>query len=226
MADNNKPFEDNPLYNSPTLSDVTVRQISGGKSKDYKLHKAILASQSKWFYNAFCGNFKEASDQVVEVHDDKPHHFEMLLKCIYSRDYIPGKGYISHDACDDIIGTYIVADKYGCDDIIKSLPQALRQHIEWLSGYLVPGIVEDFYSHCGNTAKTEMGKVLAERVLSQRADRSAMDTIKECKNVCNDHPDFARDVILCLISRKTNLELRPKAGGDDSSAGRVGALRF
>jgi hypothetical protein len=49
------------LFNDPTLSDVKIKQISKGKTREYFGHKAILCAQSKFFMKAFTGGFKVRS---------------------------------------------------------------------------------------------------------------------------------------------------------------------
>jgi len=46
------------LFNDPILSDIKIRQIYKGETKEYFAHKAILSAHSKWFMRAFTGRFK------------------------------------------------------------------------------------------------------------------------------------------------------------------------
>lgn len=46
------------LFNNPALSDVKIKQIYNGKTREYFAHKAILCKESEYFMNAFTGNFK------------------------------------------------------------------------------------------------------------------------------------------------------------------------
>jgi hypothetical protein len=45
------------LFNNPLFSDITIKQTWKGASKEYYAHKAILSINSRWFHNAFTGNF-------------------------------------------------------------------------------------------------------------------------------------------------------------------------
>jgi len=49
------------LFNDPTLSDVKIKQICKGKTREYFGHKAILCTQSDFFMKAFTGGFKVRS---------------------------------------------------------------------------------------------------------------------------------------------------------------------
>ncbi|KAF2278773.1 uncharacterized protein EI97DRAFT_465179 [Westerdykella ornata] len=181
----------NPLFNNACFSDVTIRQTCHGASREYYGHKAVLASQSRWFYNAFFGNFKEATAKVVELHDDNPVHFEMLLKCIYSRQYQPKRS-------QDIVGTYIVADKYACDEIKKSLMLAAEKKIEKAGWEKLCLLVELFYGGCGDTANSEIGRFLASTMTNSQSDsglsfQTIVDTFKE---LSKRFPNFATDLIV------------------------------
>jgi hypothetical protein len=53
------------LFNDPVLSDVKIKQICNGKTREYHAHKAILCAQSSYFLNAFTGNFKVSEDCLM-----------------------------------------------------------------------------------------------------------------------------------------------------------------
>jgi len=107
------------LFNVATLSDVTIRQIYNGKATDYHAHRAILASESKYFRNAFTGPFKEATESVMEMHDDDPDLFPLMLRYIYDGEYRvrSTKGITEYDDAlqqimEDHISLYQLGDKY------------------------------------------------------------------------------------------------------------------
>ncbi|KAF2865175.1 hypothetical protein BDV95DRAFT_469311, partial [Massariosphaeria phaeospora] len=75
------------LYNNPTFSDVKIKQISNGKTFQYYGHKAILCKDSGFFMRAFTGSFKEATGNIIELHDDDADQFEIVLKFIYTDVY-------------------------------------------------------------------------------------------------------------------------------------------
>ncbi|KAH6625363.1 hypothetical protein C7974DRAFT_280672, partial [Boeremia exigua] len=121
------------LFNNPTLSDVTIKQIAQGKVREYHAHKAILSADSSYFFRAFTDEFKasqpsgstllqlttaqEASQPVIEIHDDHPDHFEFLLKYIYTYEYDKAaiRKLAAGDAVNRVlipIGIQAIADKY------------------------------------------------------------------------------------------------------------------
>ncbi|KAF2269737.1 hypothetical protein CC78DRAFT_539669 [Lojkania enalia] len=75
------------LFNDPTRSDVKIRQVYNGQAREYIAHRQILCGQSRFFKNAFTGNFKEATEPIVEFHDDDPNLFEVMLNFAYTATY-------------------------------------------------------------------------------------------------------------------------------------------
>ncbi|KAJ4409256.1 hypothetical protein N0V91_002612 [Didymella pomorum] len=75
------------LYNSRVPSDVILKQIFNGQAREYHAHNAVLCMESRCFVRAFTGNFKKTTENVIELHDDDPDHFEFLPKSIYHDEY-------------------------------------------------------------------------------------------------------------------------------------------
>ncbi|KAL1592745.1 hypothetical protein SLS60_011161 [Paraconiothyrium brasiliense] len=73
------------FFGSPFLSDVTIRQVSDGKKTDYYGHKAVLCAHSNFFLKLFSENpVKQDNGNVIELHDDDPVHFQIMLKYLYT----------------------------------------------------------------------------------------------------------------------------------------------
>jgi hypothetical protein len=63
-----RPLTTSRLFKNPTLSDVTVKQISTyGTVREYYTHKMVLCMESRFFHRAFRGNFK-VRDILHEKH--------------------------------------------------------------------------------------------------------------------------------------------------------------
>jgi len=71
------------LLKSGQFSDLTVKC----NSKSFKVHRCIVCPQSAFFSKALNGEFKEASSQVVDLHDDDPLIVEKMLCYLYEGDY-------------------------------------------------------------------------------------------------------------------------------------------
>ncbi|KAK7713702.1 hypothetical protein SLS63_012017 [Diaporthe eres] len=67
------------LLESGYFADVTV--VCGAKS--WKLHKLILCSRNKFFYQALTGDHQEAADRVVKFDDDEPEIIDLAVTYIY-----------------------------------------------------------------------------------------------------------------------------------------------
>ncbi|KAL1798859.1 hypothetical protein ACET3X_002896 [Alternaria dauci] len=170
MASLSEP-KDISLFNDPTLSDVKIRQVYKGQTKEYFAHKAILCAHSKWFLKAFTGNFKEASEHTIEVHDDDPQSFEYLLKFLYTmeivivpEDIVAG---VTKDIDQDILAPtslYILADKYEIAPLLRRtvgmVAAALITHRKSLGAENTKTIVTAYYTHCLR-AQSSMGSAIA-----------------------------------------------------------------
>ncbi|KAK5165455.1 uncharacterized protein LTR77_008984 [Saxophila tyrrhenica] len=71
------------LFNQPRLSDFKVRC---GEWERH-LHKLVVCLQSKYFERALESGFKEAHEQVVELHEEDPNLVHLMLKWLYTRKY-------------------------------------------------------------------------------------------------------------------------------------------
>ncbi|KAJ8108593.1 hypothetical protein OPT61_g8068 [Boeremia exigua] len=195
---NNRPAA--KLFNNSSLSDVTIKQISvNGQVREYHAHKAILSAESSYFLKAFTGNFKEASDAVMEVHDDDPDHFEILLKCLYTYDY--DKAAVDKLAAGSVnkrvlvpIGVHALADKYDVPCIQKVIADDLRSHLS-------PGTLKKLKCAIGAHYKTMMvaggpvGALLASVLLE--GQRGFMHT-PEYQQLVMSNPTFGADMALGL----------------------------
>ncbi|QDS69510.1 hypothetical protein FKW77_007081 [Venturia effusa] len=56
-------------------------------NKVFKVHKAIISSQSKFFHNACTKDFKEKKDANIDLSEQDPEAVEALLEYLYKCDY-------------------------------------------------------------------------------------------------------------------------------------------
>lgn len=84
---------------------VTVK--IGPEATPYIIHRDLLCNASKYFSNAFKGNFKEANDQSIHLTDVKPEVFDAFSQWLYKTTItIPLPGASGNDggfscACQD-----------------------------------------------------------------------------------------------------------------------------
>ena len=88
------------LMSDSTLSDFTIIV----KSKEFKVHKAVLSVRSPVFRSMFLSNMKEAADNETEITDIEPSTFEKLLGFIY-------RGKIPKDLDNYAMDLFVAADK-------------------------------------------------------------------------------------------------------------------
>ncbi|KAJ5757724.1 BTB/POZ protein [Penicillium nucicola] len=53
----------------------------------FKVHQAIVCTQSSYFYSAMCDGFKESTEKAINIQDDNPETIERVLSFLYLRDY-------------------------------------------------------------------------------------------------------------------------------------------
>ncbi|KAF2123120.1 BTB/POZ protein [Lophiotrema nucula] len=194
MADS-QPAALNTLFNDPTFSDITIRQICDGKVKEYPAHKAVLCNHSNWFKKALTGQFKEASHPTIEVHDDNPNRFAIMLEHLYTLQYSnKDSSYTVHSGCLVPIGVYALADKYD----IPTLKALAAQEFGKNSPSLimtsdVEQIVKSHYQHLIEV-NGELGKVITAFLVAKRSSCNWMSThfIKLVK----EYPNFGADMAL------------------------------
>ncbi|KAF2799325.1 hypothetical protein K505DRAFT_294799 [Melanomma pulvis-pyrius CBS 109.77] len=190
------------LFNNPTLSDIRIKQICKGKTREYYAHKAILCKESDYFMNAFTGSFQEASDSEMAIYDDDPEHFEFVLKFIYTEHY--DKSAIEKISEGDVakrtvipIGIYAIADKYditrlyspAAEDVLttfKSTPD--DQHD------VLRAAIQTHYE-MSSRADMPMGNILASFVLEHRREFTKLE---DFQILMQSFPTFAADIALAL----------------------------
>ncbi|KAJ1714997.1 hypothetical protein NYO67_2901 [Aspergillus flavus] len=53
----------------------------------FKVHQAIVCTQSSYFHSAFCNGFKESTEKAINLQDETPDTVERILSFLYLRDY-------------------------------------------------------------------------------------------------------------------------------------------
>ncbi|CAG5161995.1 uncharacterized protein ALTATR162_LOCUS6138 [Alternaria atra] len=200
-------LKDISLFNDPILSDVKIRQIYKGKTKEYFAHKANLSAHSKWFLKAFTGNFKEATEHSVEVLDDDPRAFEYMLKFMYTNEIVlppvqcPNhKTKIDRDILTPI-RLYILADKYEIAPLLRhtssQVAAAMNTHSSLLKGEAVPTIVAAYYNCC-TCARSVMGDAIASGLIKSPSRWLGHGDKEALGSLVIAHSHFAADLILAL----------------------------
>ncbi|KAF2501950.1 hypothetical protein BU16DRAFT_554010 [Lophium mytilinum] len=171
------------VFNDPKLSDVILRVKNENSQKDYYAHRVVLCWATNYFEATFLNNFKEANADTVEVYEDSPAIFEIMLKCIYERegDYTR---HLTHgtdepqlDYMTRLVEIFQMADKYLFEKVQTQAADKfgivagsfLKEAKETLHGRSVIdsfwGIVRYFYAN-EVSKKSEMGRTMAMVVLA------------------------------------------------------------
>ncbi|KAH7380536.1 hypothetical protein DE146DRAFT_302566 [Phaeosphaeria sp. MPI-PUGE-AT-0046c] len=122
MATTFESLPDSPvLFNNPQRSDIIIRQFCNGQVKQYFAHKCVLdSSGSAWFQQLIRGNYINPRTNIIELHQDDPVHFELVLKWLYTREWdrdIEAKRGFWGESCPRsqafvAVGVYALANKY------------------------------------------------------------------------------------------------------------------
>ncbi|KAI4624429.1 hypothetical protein J4E83_004103 [Alternaria metachromatica] len=222
MSESKRPAAQ--LFNNPALSDVKIKQIHKGQTREYYAHKAVLCLESKYFLNAFTGHFKvsqprlerrsvessndlkEASEGIMELHEDDPEHFEFLLKFMYTGEY--DKNEIAKLAGDDKgkrvlvpIGVHAIADKYDVAKLYEPAAEDVKAVLmEASKGQDM--LITAIHAHYGTEVNVDgaMGRLITSVVFEKY--RNLVKT-KDFEQLLLAHPTFAADV--ALNSQRNNV---------------------
>ncbi|KAL5119600.1 hypothetical protein ACEQ8H_002446 [Pleosporales sp. CAS-2024a] len=106
------------LFNNPIFSDIKIIHHHKGATKEYVAHRAILCARSEWFLKALTGSFMEATEGVINIRDDDPVHFEIMLQFIYTNKYKAPVGGSDLEKMFLVpIGVHSLADKYDVEGL-------------------------------------------------------------------------------------------------------------
>ncbi|KAE8369203.1 BTB/POZ protein [Aspergillus caelatus] len=53
----------------------------------FKVHQAIVCTQSSYFHSAICDGFKESTEKAIHLQDESPETMERVLSFLYLREY-------------------------------------------------------------------------------------------------------------------------------------------
>ncbi|KAE8322566.1 BTB/POZ protein [Aspergillus sergii] len=126
----------------------------------FKVHQAIVCTQSSYFHSAICDGFKESTEKAINLQDDTPETVKRILSFLYLRDYSeeghsvqyqqpvselaipnnesdslipenePESTESAHQAAFNNIEVFIAADKYG---IIPLKALAASKFSRWVN---------------------------------------------------------------------------------------------
>ncbi|KAJ9493181.1 hypothetical protein VN97_g72 [Penicillium thymicola] len=133
----------------------------------FKVHRAIVCTQSKYFNSAICDGFKDSTERSIRIREDTPETIERVLSYLHHREY-DDRGTIQYqtvhkpapsspgDKTNDTESTknialnnmrvFITANKFGIDSLQSSATQKFSRWAakNWNSPVLVfPEVIQE-----------------------------------------------------------------------------------
>ena len=109
------------LLNSEKYSDLTITT----QKRSFKVHKAIVCTQSRVLAAMSDGGFKETSTSVLQLNHDDPATVERMITFLYTGTYDPGAPEVPVQDPNPFVGpilmantlVYSIADKYDIEGL-------------------------------------------------------------------------------------------------------------
>ena len=141
------------LLKSGKYSDLTITT----QDRSFKVHKAIVCTQSKVLAAMSDGGFKESSTAILPLDHDDPATFERMVTFLYTGKYDQGNPGITVQDAKPCVGpillahtlVYSIADKYDIEDL-KALAEAKFETVAsatWSCKDFFPSIVAQSLRH-------------------------------------------------------------------------------
>ena len=187
------------------LSGPTVDIIVGKEKRHWTLHRNLLCHHSTYFEAEFLGNEvpkgKKPGDQKLELLNDDPAGFELLVKWMYQgrldevSELPDDKKYDYSVACHKL---YMLCDRFDMPQL-KNI--SIDQYRRGLSDVqLVPDAEEinDIYrqSPPGSPFRKLMTQIAARQIMDPDSEKDA-ESYRAC---FENNPDFAVDMVTAIKS--------------------------
>ena len=153
------------LFGSEKYSDLTVTT----QDRSFKVHKAIVCSQSRVLAAMCDSGFKESSTSILRLEHDDPVTVERMLKFLYIGNYDYG---IFHSLeCHDLMAdtlVYSIADKYDIEwlkEIVKAKFEGPARRLWSCKDY--PAVIAKVFDTTPDTdmgLRDIVGKVCADHI--------------------------------------------------------------
>ncbi|TID23405.1 Leptomycin B resistance protein pmd1 [Venturia nashicola] len=181
------------LLDSNDFSDMT---ITVKDNKVFKVHKNIISSQSKFFYNACTKDFKEKKEANIDLSEQDPDAVEALLEYLYKSDYTR----LTKDNVNALVlhvHVYQLADMYDIAELKEVAAGLFKEAAEkdWeLPAF--PLAVQEIYINPEDGAKT-LRKLVVNQA-NENLEALLKDDDGEFAQVMTTFGEFGKD--LCRAS--------------------------
>jgi hypothetical protein len=205
------------------LSGPTVDIYVGSEKKHWSIHKNLLCHHSSYFETEFQGHEvpkKEtvASHNTLELPDDDPRGFELLVKWLY-QGHLEDVSHMTDEAKYDYAVAchklYQLCDKFDMILVKNMAMDAYRRNLN--AAQLVPDAdeINEIYraSPRGSPFRKLMTKIAARQIMDPGVDKDA-ESYRSC---FDGNPDFAVEMINAIRSMSGGILFDDPTDGDDCS---------
>jgi hypothetical protein len=211
------------FYNDEKFSDVIIKF----GEHEIKAHRVVLASQSRYFANAFEGRFKasanpivhrktihinfeqESTLQTISLNEDDPTTLNILLKHCYGLNPInPQVVPESPDCLLRFVRAYVLAEIYQVKSLrcaaSKAFDRAIRKHGLSLwnanDGEQFDTLLDQVYESLPST-QNEIRSTLARFITKKMPElRTTDESTARLRRVLESNSEFAADVVLSNLN--------------------------
>ncbi|GAB7349079.1 hypothetical protein MBLNU459_g8037t1 [Dothideomycetes sp. NU459] len=202
------------------LSGPTVDFYIGPEKKHWSLHRNLLCHHSPYFETEFLGNEvpkanKKSGEQKLELPDEDPAGFELLVKWLYQgtledmSEMTEEKKYDYSVACHKL---YMLCDAFDLPTLKNESVDRYRQGL--YEAQLVPDAEEinEIYrrSPYGSPFRKLMTQIAARQIMDPDSEKDAA-SYRKC---FEDNPDFAVDMVNAIKAGTGGVLFEDPTNGD------------
>ncbi|KAF7188249.1 Kelch-like protein 30 [Pseudocercospora fuligena] len=115
------------FFNDEKFSDLTI--VCGTSGKQFKAHRILASSHSKWFARCCSGSFAESQSRRIELKDDQPEALERMIQYFYKFDYDEVPGLVG-SKLELHAWMVVISDKYEIPSFQKVASKRFMQEIK------------------------------------------------------------------------------------------------
>ncbi|EMC96831.1 hypothetical protein BAUCODRAFT_34231 [Baudoinia panamericana UAMH 10762] len=204
------------------LSGPTVDIYVGKERKHWSLHRNLLCHHSSYFETEFEGHEvpkhekRDGSDDTLELPDDDPRGFELLVKWLYQGQLEDASLLTEEQKYDYAVAChklYMLCDKF---DMIPLKNLAMDQYrLNLNAAQLVPDAdeIDEIYRALprGSPFRQLMTKIAARQIMDPETEKDA-DSYRRC---FENNPDFAVEMVNAIRFMSGGMLFEDPTEGDD-----------
>ena len=174
----------------------------GSSKVKFSVHKEMLCGVSSFFRSAFTGSFREGRQQVMELPEDDPNIFELLVQWLYTDKYDlqqsdgPGDSFNYSEG----IQLYCLAEKYDLSALKHKIYRAFYR--ETNETKMPPACSDTSYLYENTSAGSPLRQLYAEWWMSHVNLESFEKA--DIQKWLSGQPDLTHDLFLrlCAVAKR------------------------